>query len=271
MEAKLPGHTASLPIGCQNCDFLPFCQYSNHPRQEKKILEDIPLKIYNLVRGEYLFRENDTLKTVCIIRSGSVKTYTHIPDGEEQVTGFHLAGKLLGLDGIATNHHTQSAVSLETCSICEISYARIESASKHRPQLQNLLLHAMSREIRKDHDHLVLLSRKSAATRLASFLLSLSHYFQQHGYSATNFNLSMSRHDIANLLGLAVETVSRLFTQFQQDGLVTVDRKHIVVDDMQRLQRLSNGDEEAAIPPAHHYASSRFHTTAQHHGKDWRI
>lgn len=248
MEAKTSTYTRSIPVGCQNCNFLPFCQHTNPSRQEMQILENIQFKIHKLERGEYLFRENDRLKTVYVIRSGSVKTYTYVEDSEEQVTGFHLAGKLLGLDAIGSNFHTQSAVTLETCSICEIPYHRLEVASKHKPQIQSLLLYTMSREIRDDHYQLTLLSRKSAAVRLSCFLLSLSHHFRQRGYSASNFNLSLSRHDIANLLGLAVETVSRLFTQFQQDGLVTVERKHIILEDLDGLRRLANGDNEFSRP-----------------------
>lgn len=235
---------SAIHIGCQNCHLLPFCQPSENSRLEMQVFSQISIRIHKYERGEHLYLVNNKFKTVFVIRSGSVKTFNYAPDGEEQVTGFHLTGKILGLDAIATGQHTQSAVSLETSSICEIPFAKLEEISAHTPQVQHLLFHVMSQEIRDDHYHLTLLSRMPAAARLAGFLLQLSQHFQRRGYSATNFNLSLSRHDIANLLGLAVETVSRLFTQFQDEGLLTVDRKHIVLNNLAGLTKLSQVHSE---------------------------
>lgn len=239
MEANTIVNFSTVQTGCQNCHLFPFCQPLENSPQERQLLGKIVVKIHQFERGDHLFRAHDTFKTVYVIRSGSAKTYSNILNGEEQVTGFHLAGKLLGLDAIGIGYHTQSAVALETCSICEIPIAKLEDASKDNLQLQHVLLYAMSKEIREDHYLLTILSRMPAAARLASFLLSLSCYFQHRGYSASNFNLSLSRHDIANLLGLAVETVSRLFTQFQEEGLLLVERKHIVLRNIDGLMKLS--------------------------------
>lgn len=232
--------------GCHNCHLFDFCQPIGKTRQEMQILGKVTIRNHKFERGDHLFLANDVFKTVFVIRSGSVKTYTYAQDGEEQVTGYHLAGKMLGLDAIGMGYYSQSAVALETCSICEIPFAKLEHISRESPQLQQVLLHAMSNEIRDDHYQLTLLSRMPAASRLAGFLLSLSFHFRQRGYSGSNFNLSLSRHDIANLLGLAVETVSRLFTQFQEEGLLIVDRKHIILNDMEGLRKLSPGNVEHA-------------------------
>ena len=230
--------------GCHNCHLFDCCQPLGKARQEMRLLGKITIRNHKFERGDHLFLTNDIFKSVFVIRSGSVKTYTYIQDGEEQVTGYHMTGKLLGLDAIGTGHYSQSAVALETCSICEIPYGKLEHISKESPQLQHMLLHAMSMEIRDDHYQLTLLSRMPAASRLAGFLIGLSCHFQQRGYSGSNFYLSLSRHDIANLLGLAVETVSRLFTQFQEEGLLTADRKHIILNDIDRLLKLSPGYSE---------------------------
>ena len=230
---------SGVHIGCQNCHLYPFCQPSAKSRLEMQLLEEITIRIHKYERGDHLYLANNTFKTVFVIRSGSVKTYTYIQNGEEQMTGFHLAGKMLGLDAIGSGQYSQSAMALETCSICEIPFAKLEDICAHTPHLQHMLFYVMSQEIRDEHYHLTLLSRMPAAARLASFLLDLSCHFQQRGYSASNFNLSLSRHDIANLLGLAVETVSRLFTQFQEEELLSVDRKHIVLNDINGLMKLS--------------------------------
>jgi CRP/FNR family transcriptional regulator len=239
MDTKTVVDISGIHIGCQNCQLSQFCRPCEKSRLEMQLFAQINIRIHKYERGDHLYLANHKFKSVFVIRSGSVKTFAYAHGGEEQVTGFHLAGKMLGLDAIATGQHTQSAVALETCSVCEIPFAKLEEISAHTPQLQHLIFYVMSQEIRDDHYHLALLSRMPAAARLARFLLDLSRHFQQRGYSASNFNLSLSRHDIANLLGLAVETVSRLFTQFQEDGLLTADRKHIVLNNIAGLTKLS--------------------------------
>jgi CRP/FNR family transcriptional regulator len=254
MDNKTVVNISDMHIGCKYCHLLPFCRpHGTSPsRQKMRLLNQITIHTHKYERGDHLFLANDKFRVVFVVRSGSVKTYGYLPDGGEQLTGLHLAGKMLGLDAIGTGLHSQSAMALETCSICEISFTKLENLSIHLPQLQHLLLYVLSQEIRDDHYQLTLLSRMPATARLAGFLLRLSHYFQQQGYSASNFNLSLSRHDIANLLGLAVETVSRLFTQFQDEGLLTAERKHIVLRDIEGLMKLSpayndRGHKDAVI------------------------
>lgn len=262
MNANYSLSLSSVPVGCQHCHFLPFCQTANNFRQEKKTPEKLAVKIRKYERGDHLFQATDAFKTLYVIRSGTVKTYTFVQDGLEQVTGFHLAGKLLGLDVIGREQHIEYATALETCSICELSFSQVEGLRNRSPRFQKILWYAMSNEIRDEHDQLRLLSRTSAAARLASFLLNLSRLFQQRGYSANNFNLSLSRHDIANLLGLAVETVSRLFTQFQDEGLAIVERKHIVLNDMDGLKRISRINDEYARQTPHQLIQRRSYGSA---------
>lgn len=246
MDTKYTIDLQSLPVGCRNCHFVTFCQPGNKRRPGSPSPAKFTVKTRKYERGEHLFRVNEAFKNFYVIRSGSVKTYSFVQTGMEQVTGFHLAGNLLGLNVIGCERHTESAVALELSSICEIAVSRLEAFRKENPHLQQLLWYAMSNEIRDEHEHLRLLSRTSAGARLSGFLLNLSTHLQRRGYSATNFNLSLSRHDIANLLGLAVETVSRLFTHFQEEGLVTVKRKHIVLDDMDGLKRLASANDDLA-------------------------
>lgn len=235
--------------GCHHCQFHKHCQPKEGSQHDRQLFGRLTIRHHKFERGDHLFLANDAFKNVFAIRSGSVKTYTYAQEGEEQVTGYHLSGKLLGLDAIATGYHDQSAVALETCSICEIPLGRLGHIGRDTPQLQDILLQAMSNEIRDDHYQLALLSRMPAASRLAGFLICLSWHFRQRGYSRSNFNLSLSRHDIASLLGLAVETVSRLFTQFQDEGLLIVDRKHIILNDMEGLRKLAPDQMEQTQNP----------------------
>lgn len=233
----------STRLGCQNCGLANICL----SRDDKSaVLTDDKIIRHNhqFERGQHIFRFNDEFKTVYAIRSGSVKTYTSIDTGQEQVTGFHLPGELLGLDSISTNYHTESAVALESCIICEIPYTRLEHLSHGNPALQKALLFSLSEEIQHDHQQLTLVSRMSAESRLATFLISISMNFKKRGLSATDFNLSMTRTDIANLLGLAVETISRLFSQFQAKGILLVERRHIVIRDINGLVDLAHYTEK---------------------------
>lgn len=229
-------------LGCQNCSLANICLSSNDKSAslgDTKIIR----QNHQFERGQHIFRVNDEFKTVYAIRSGSVKTYSSIDTGHEQVTGFHLPGEILGLDSISTNYHTESAVALESCIICEIPFARLEELSHNNSVLQHALLYALSEEIQYDHRQLKLISRMSADSRLATFLLNISRNLKKRGLSSTDFYLSMTRNDIANLLGLAVETISRLFSHFQDRGYLHVERKHVVLRDMNGLMELAHCSE----------------------------
>jgi len=192
-----------------------------------------------LHRGDHLFRESDAFHCLYIVKTGSVKTYAPSEDGGEQVLGFHLPGELIGLDAIENANHKCSAKVLETSAICEIPFGHLEELSTSMPSLQHQMYRLLSREISQDESMLTLLGKNNAEERLAAFLLSLSGRFKRRGFSPYDFYLSMSRHEIGNYLGLAVETVSRLFTRFQDEGLLEVERKHIQLLDLQRLENLS--------------------------------
>ncbi len=191
-----------------------------------------------LQRGDHLFRMSDTFHSIFVVKSGSVKTYSSGKNGDEQVVGFHLPGEILGLDAIDRGTHACSASAMETTAICELPFDRVEELSARLPSLQHQMFRLLSKEINRDEEMLLVLGKKSAEERLASLLFSLSVRYKRRGYSETEFNLSMSRQEIGNYLGLAVETVSRLFTRFQEEGLLEAQRKHIHILDMERLESM---------------------------------
>jgi CRP/FNR family transcriptional regulator len=204
-------------------------------------LDDIVRRARPLHRGDFLFRDGDPFRSLFVVKTGSLKSFAPSPDGGEQVLGFHLPGEIIGLDAIEKDAHLCSAKALETAAICEIPFPRLEELTAAIPSLQHQMYRILSKEIAHDTDMLLLLGKKSAEERLAAFLLSMSRRLQKRGLSATDFHLSMSRHEIGNYLGLAVETVSRLFTRFQDDGLLRVDRKHIQLLDLDALETLVTG------------------------------
>jgi CRP/FNR family transcriptional regulator len=204
-------------------------------------LDDIVKRTRPLHRGDFLFRNGDRFRSLYVVKTGSLKTFAPSAEGGEQVLGFHLPGEIVGLDAIDKEAHACSAKVLETSAICEIPFSRLEELTASIPSLQHQMFRLLSKEIGYDTDMLLLLGKKSAEERLGAFLLSMSQRLAKRGLSPTDFYLSMSRHEIGNYLGLAVETVSRLFTRFQEDRLMRVDRKHIELFDLDGLESLVNG------------------------------
>jgi CRP/FNR family transcriptional regulator len=185
---------------------------------------------------------------VYAVRSGSLKTFSIMADGREQVTGFYLPGELVGLDAISLGRHPSSAKALESSSICELSFLDLEALGEQIPGLQRQILRVMSRELLDDELLLMLIGKKTAEERLAAFLVTLAMRFRLRGFSATEYNLSMSRSDIGNYLGLAVETVSRLFTRFQHEELLSVKRRRIHIHDLEKLSMLAGESALAGNP-----------------------
>ena len=234
-------------VSCNDCSLSPIClPLAVAPAQ----LDELDRIIYRgrpLKRGEHLFRAADDFQSVYAVRSGALKTYVLSDDGEEQVTGFYLPGEILGMDGISTAHHVSNARALETATVCEIPFGRLESLSQKIPSLQHHFFSLMSNEIRADRELHMLLSKKSADDRLAALLLSLSARNQRRGLSKSTFRLPMSRYDIANYLGLAVETVSRIFTRFQQSGWLRVEGRDVEILDRASLCGQERGAMEADL------------------------
>lgn len=229
---------SNIKMACQSCSLHELCLPLGLHGDDLDRLENIIKRSHPLKKNASPFHQGDKFHAIYAIRSGSVKTYTIADDGSEQITGFYLPGELVGLDAISEDNHPCTAKALETTSYCEIPFEQLEQLSGDLPSLRHQLLKIMSKEITHDANLLMLLGKKTADERLASLLLSLSARLKSRGFSATEFNLSMSRNDIANYLGLAVETISRLFTRFQEQGLIKVDGKYVQIlklDDLKAM------------------------------------
>jgi CRP/FNR family transcriptional regulator, anaerobic regulatory protein len=227
-----------IKVACKNCSLAALCLPMGLTPEDVERLDGIVRRSRPLHRGDQLFRQGDRFRCLFVVKTGSVKTFTPSEDGGEQVLGFHLPGEIIGLDAIEREEHSCSAKVLETSAICEIPFPRLEELSATIPSLQHQMYRLLSKEIGQDTEMLLLLGKKNAEERLAAFLLSLSGRFRKRGLSATDFYLSMSRHEIGNYLGLAVETVSRLFTRFQEEGLLRVERKHVQLLSLDRFEAI---------------------------------
>jgi CRP/FNR family transcriptional regulator len=227
-----------LKVACKDCSLFQLCLPFGLGEADLALLDSIIKRQRVIKRGEHLFRPGDPFLFVYAVKSGTIKTYTPILDGRDQVTGFHLPGELLGLDAINTEVHPCGAIALETSSVCELPLHRLEELGSVVTSVQRQMLRILSKQILHDQTLQVLLAKRSAEERLAALLLSLSNRYKRRGFSASEFNLSMSRQDIASYLGLAEETVSRLFTRFQEQGLIAALRKHVHLLDLPRLESL---------------------------------
>jgi CRP/FNR family transcriptional regulator len=225
----------SIKVACSNCSLATLCFPYSLQADDIERLDNIIQRNRPIQRGHMLFKYRDPLKNLYVIKTGAVKIYTQNDMGDEQVIGFHLPGEILGLDAIQHGSHSCYAKALETTAVCEIPFTELEKLAAHIPSLQHQMLRLLSREINEEARLISLLNNGTAEQRLASFLISLSERFKRRGFSATDFFLSMSRQEIGSYLGLALETVSRLFTRFQDDGILQVERKHVQITDLERL------------------------------------
>jgi len=224
--------TNSLPqINCKDCSLSSLCLPLSLDFSDMDLLDGIIKRGKPLKKGEFLFHQGDVFGSIFAVRSGSLKTFSLNDDGSEQLTGFHLPSELLGLSGLHSERHPVSAQALETSSLCELPFAHLDELTATLPSLRHQLMRVMSREIQGDQQMMWLLSKKTADARIASFLLNLSTRFSARGYSDSQFRLAMSRREMGNYLGLAVETVSRVFTRFAQHGLISADGKEVHILD----------------------------------------
>jgi CRP/FNR family transcriptional regulator, anaerobic regulatory protein len=229
--ARAPGTLSRFRTKCASCNLREVCLPCGLPTGEMQSLDEVVYTRKRVKRGESLYRAGEDFGSLYAVRSGFLKSSVVLEDGRDQVTGFHMAGEIVGMDGIGTDHHAADVTALEDTEVCVIPYARLEEAG-----LQRQLHRVMSRELVRDQGVMMLLGTMRAEERLAAFLLNLSQRFTARGYSPHEFHLRMKREEIGSYLGLSLETVSRLFSRFQADGLVAVQQKHIRILDVLGLR-----------------------------------
>ena len=228
-------------VACSSCNLRELCLPVGMSNQQLERLDDIVATRRSVPRGESLFHVGDAFTSLYAVRTGFFKTCVSSEDGRDQVTGFQMAGELLGLDGIGTDRHTCDAVALEDSQVCVIPFHQLEDLSRELSDPQRHFHKIMSREIVRDHGVMLLLGSMRAEERLAVFLLNLTQRLRTRGFSANSLILRMTREEIGSYLGLKLETVSRAFSRFQDDGILSVKQRQIEVLDADALQRLVNG------------------------------
>ena len=225
-------------VTCSSCNLRELCLTSGLCVEDLERAQSIVYARRKVKRGESIFAAGDEFKAIYAIRAGFFKTSVVDDEGREQVTGFFMGGELLGLDGIGTGSHNGTATALEDSEVCVMPYALVEETARELPSLQRHLHSVLAREIVRDHGVMMLLGSMRAEERLAAFLTNLSKRFLRRGFSPSEFHLRMTREEIGSYLGLKLETVSRLFSQFQKDGLIDVEQKHVRIKDADGLGQI---------------------------------
>jgi CRP/FNR family transcriptional regulator len=227
-------------VACSNCNLRELCMPLGLTEQELDRIDELVTTRRKIKRGATLFCNGEKFTSLYAIRTGFFKTCVTTEDGRDQVTGFQMAGEILGLDGIVNDHHSCDAIALEDAEICVMPFNRIEEISREVDALQHHVHKIMSREIVREHGVMLLLGSMRAEERLAVFLLNLVQRLHARGFSQSEVVLRMTREEIGSHLGLKLETVSRTFSKFAEDGIVEVKQRHIRILDIDALKSIVN-------------------------------
>lgn len=237
---QAPATTIGLDVraNCSQCNLREFCLPVGLTPEEMVEVENIVANRRVVEKGKALYRDGDPFTAIYAIRLGNFKTSVNTLDGRDQVTGFHMAGELLGMDGIGTSRHACDAIALERAEVCVMPYAEMSDISSRVPALQRHFHRIMSREIVREHGVMLLLGSMRADERLATFLLNLTQRMQARGFSSREVVLRMTREEIGSFLGLKLETVSRTLSRMASDGLISVQQRNIRIEDPDGLRQL---------------------------------
>ena len=240
---------ASLPTihaqSCSSCNWRELCLPVGLTPEDLDKVDQLLSGRRRIKRGDTLFRAGESFANLYAVRFGFFKTTTAAPDGREQVTGFQMVGEILGLDGIVHNHHTCDAIALEDAEVCVLPFDRIEEISREVSHLQTNVHRIMSREIVRDQGVMMMLGNMRAEERLAAFILNLIQRLRDRGFSSKEMQLRMTREEIGSYLGMKLETVSRAFSRFVADGIITVKQRHISILNEDALRRLAMSQNES--------------------------
>ncbi len=238
---------------CPLCGSSPCVFHCRDECTEARTLRRIVEVGRPMVRGQYLYHAGSPFAALYTVRAGTVKTCAVTEDGEERVIGFSFPGDIVGLDAIGGSTYLTDACVLETASVGVIPFARLQPLLSEVPALQHRLLQAMSRQIAAEHEMRLALLKRTAEERFAVGLVSLSERFAGRGLSPTALRLAMSQAELGSYLGLAPETVSRLFRRFREQGwldgtgreceLLDIGAIRAVARRQRRVPSGSSGDE----------------------------
>ncbi|MCX7255390.1 MAG: fumarate/nitrate reduction transcriptional regulator Fnr [Polaromonas sp.] len=238
-------NSQALKVACSNCNLRELCMPMSLKAEDLEKIDTVVATRRKVKRGARLYTNGDKFTSLYAIRTGFFKTCITTEDGRSQVTGFQMAGEIIGLDGIVQEQHTCDAVALEDAEVCVMPFEQIEELSREVVALQRHVHKIMSREIVREHGVMLLLGSMRAEERLAAFLLNLVQRLHARGFSQSELLLRMTREEIGSYLGLKLETVSRTFSKFVEDGMVEVKQRHVRILDTDGLKLIVNNNAQS--------------------------
>ena len=241
-----PISLGALKASCAGCSMHQLCLPMGLDDADITRLDEVIGKRRRLARDERLYQMGEPFRNLYAIRFGHFKTYQVNAAGEQQITGFQMAGELLGMDAISGDRHQCDAVALEDSEVCEIPFSRLEELFGQVPTLLRHFHRIMSQEITREQNVMLLLGNMRAEQRFAVFLINLSARYAARGYSSSSFQLRMSREDIGNYLGLTIESVSRLLSRFKKQGWIAVDKREVTLLEAAHLKAMAAGTEQCS-------------------------
>jgi CRP/FNR family transcriptional regulator, anaerobic regulatory protein len=230
----------SIKVACSSCNLRELCLPVGLNPSEMDKLDNVISTRKRVKRGTALFNVGDRFTSLYAVRSGFFKTCVTTADGRDQVTGFQMTGEILGMDGIVSDHHSCDAIALEDAEVCLLPFDKLEQLSREFSTLQHHVHKIMSREIVRDHGVMLLLGSMRAEERLAAFLLNLVQRLHARGFSQSELILRMTREEIGSYLGMKLETVSRTFSKFVEEGIIEVKQRYVHIKDTTALERMVN-------------------------------
>ena len=243
MSYQAPASTAHLRAvpraiaSCTTCSSKSFC-LPLPSAQGSAVLEELVTQRVRLRKGETLVRSGDAFTSLFTVRTGSCKSVVTTTGGQEQVVGYHISGDILGAQAIYAQTHDCAIIALEDSEFCMLPFDRLESIARQNPEFHHSFNALLSREIGRERRATLILGTMRAEQRLACFLLDLADRYRARGYSSCEFVLRMTREEIGSHLGLKLETVSRLFSRFHQEGLIRVQGRDVKILDRVALTQL---------------------------------
>ena len=224
---------------CSQCALLPLCIPHCGDQVDARVDTLVGQRI-RVPKGETLVFAGAPFNALFAIRSGSCKSVIMTLGGQEQVAGYHIAGDIVGAEGIHAGHYECTITALEDSEFCTLIFERMEALADESREFQRSLNALLSREIGRERKVMLMLGTMRAEQRLASFLLDLAERYAARGYSSTEFVLRMTREEIGCHLGLKLETVSRLFSRFHKEGFIHVQGRDVKLLDRVALQQLAD-------------------------------
>lgn len=236
-------------VSCCDCGLYGLCQIAGLNELNPNKIDALVHRRKRVGHGELLVLADTPFEYLYAVKSGMFKSVKYFDDGDEQVVDFHLPGELIGLDALHDGKYMHNVVSLDSGSVCEMDLQAVERLDGKKVLYQQRLIQALSQKVKLDQYQALMVGAQNADQRVALFLLNIAGRFDQHGLPYEQFRLSMLRRDIANYLGLALETVGRVIKRLEGKGYIKTRGRFTRLIDMGSLQKLA-GMESSQQHPA---------------------